>query len=115
MISLSQVGISQVPITLLQSHTTETTLEESEPLLDYDATLMDDPFELFNPTTSIELKGFGPLPVALSLVGSNGGLVATHAALSGGKTIIKRNKYSQEAKAHDQFEASAMHYPNAAA
>ena len=114
MISVSQVGISQVPITLLQSVETETELEVAEPLLDYDGTLLDDPSESFNPMTDIQLKGKGSLPAALALVGAGADLLTAHADLSGGKVVVKSNKYVQNAKSHDEFDASATHYPNAA-
>lgn len=114
-ISVAQKGISQVPITLLQSHSTEGVLEIAEPLLDYDATLMDTPSETFNPTTSIQLKGRGSLPTALGMVGNDGGLLATHTAIDGGKVLISRAKYTQNAKQHDEWDVDAKHYPNAAA
>jgi len=113
-ISVSQKGISQVPITLLQSHSTESMLEIADPLLDYDATLMDDPSQTFDPKTSIQLKGRGSLPAALGMVGNDGGILAAHDALSGGKVVISRAKYTQNAKQHDEWDVDAKHYPNAA-
>ncbi|MFK5923272.1 MAG: hypothetical protein QM496_13930 [Verrucomicrobiota bacterium] len=110
-ISVTEVGIKQITnIALLVQSEIERSVEETEPVLNYDGTLNAEAAELFNPAIDFTFQGKGDLPAGLALATDAG---FTHADLAGGVTLLLRVKDAEQAGITNNWEVSGKNRPTA--
>lgn len=113
-ITLDEQGIKLITdFTLLQESSVEKTVEESEPLVEYDGTVAsEDAIELWDPKFRVEGNGIGDVPAGLA-VATDGGF--THEALSAGVTIVTNVRSGESADGRNNFSFTAENRPGATA
>lgn len=111
-VSLTEVGIQQIDLTLITQSSVEVVLEEAEPLLNGDGTLDDNPLTTFNPEMTFEFSGIGSVPVGIACGGDlpEGG---EHEEIDGGITLIDRIDYTEYAEKRNEWRFSGLNCPNA--
>lgn len=111
-VSVSEVGIQQIDLSLIVGSSVEVVNEEAEPLLNGDGTLDDNPLETFNPEISFEFSGRGSIPAGIAVAGGLP-LGGEHEEISGGVTLLERVRYMEHADRRNEWSVSGMNAPNA--
>lgn len=107
-VTLTQIGIQSVDITLAES--VEVTAKiETKPLLDKDGKFATG--AAFDPTSDFSVKGRGDLPVGLA-IGSDGGS-DIEGLFNTGITILTSVKESEKNDDWNAWECSGQNFPNA--
>jgi hypothetical protein len=108
-VTLAQIGIQSVDITLAESVEVSAKVE-AKPLLDKNGRFADG--AAFDPTSDFSLKGRGDLPAGLA-VGTDGGS-NVDGLFAGGVTIISSVKEMEKNDDWNAWECSGQNFPNAA-
>ncbi len=112
-ISLDAKGITQITdFTLMTDQSVEKVAEVTDVMLNYDATVADEAFGIFDPTFTFDFSGLGDLPAGLA-VATDGGF--THEALSGGKTLVTSIKTGEFSDRRNDWSCSGENCPGATA
>lgn len=111
-ITLDEQGIKLIEdFTLLAECSVEKTVDESEPLVEYDGTVAaTGAIELWDPKFKIEGSGVGDVPAGLA-VATDGGF--THEAIEGGVTLVTNVKSGESADNRNTFSFTAENRPGA--
>ena len=111
-ITLDEQGIKLIEdFTLLQEVSVEKTVDESEPLVEYDGTVAaEDAIELWDPKFRVEGSGLGDVPAGLA-VATDGGF--THEALEDGVTIVTNLRSGESSDNRNTFSFTAENRPGA--
>jgi len=107
-VTLANIGIQSVDITLAESVEVSTKLE-TKPLLDKDGKFADG--AAFDPTSDFSLKGRGDLPAGLAVGSDGGGDIGD--LFAGGVTIVSSVKEMEKNDDWNSWECSGQNFPNA--
>jgi hypothetical protein len=111
-LTLAEQGIALITdFTLLQECSVERSVEESEPLVEYDGQVASaGAIELFDPKHRIDGSGIGDVPAGLA-VATDGGF--THEEITAGVTIVTNVRSGETADQRNTFSFTAENRPSA--